>query len=371
VADIIDSTVSEEEPRNLDIEQTVDVLQHRVGVRALALTGLFVLGCFYTLYFARDFFIPIVLALVFSFLLNPVVRALNRLRIPLMVGSAIVIIGGFALVAGILYELYPPVSDWLKRVPEILSKLQGELQRFRTPVNRASQEVQNITKTPEKTKPLQVELREPSPLAGLFSKTYSIGFAFLEFTILLFFLLASGDLFLRKLIHVTPRFEDKKRAVKIAREIEDSISRYLLTVASINIGLGTGGALIFAAFGMPNPILWGALGATLNFVPYLGALMTAGVTGLVAFATFPHADHAILVPLSYLALASIEGSLLTPWIVGHRMTLNRVVVFIGLTFWGFMWGILGTLLAVPLLVMFKVFCDHVEPLASIGEFLGD
>jgi predicted PurR-regulated permease PerM len=347
-----------------------------MGVRALALTGLFVLGCFYTLYFAQDFFIPIVLALVFSFLLSPVVRALNRVRIPLVMGSAIVIAAGFALVATVFYEFASPVSEWLEQAPEISSKLQHEFQRFRKPVERvtkATEEVQNITQSsakPTKMPSQQVEIKEASPMAGVFAKTYRFTFAFLEFTILLFFLLASGDLFLRKLIHVMPKFEDKKRAVKIAREIEDNISRYLLTVAGINCGLGAAGALIFFALGMPDPALWGALGGTLNFVPYLGALITAAITGGVAFATFPHADHAVLVPLSYIALASIEGGLITPWIVGRRMMLNRVVVFVGLAFWGFLWGIAGTLLAVPILVMLKIFCDHIEPLAPIGEFLG-
>jgi len=188
--------------------------------------------------------------------------------------------------------------------------------------------------------------------------------------VLLYFLLASGDLFLRKLVHVLQKLEDKKRAVKILREIEDSISKYLITVAIINACLGTVAGLVFWALGMPNPALWGALAFLLHFIPYLGALAEIVIVGMVALATFPNLGHAMLVPLAYLCLAIAEGNFITPYIMGRRMTLNPVVIFIGVTFWGFLWGILGIFLAVPAVVMFKIFCDHIEPLAPIGEFLG-
>src|SRR5271165_4962466 len=239
-------------------------------------------------------------------------------------------------------------------------------------VTQMTEQVQSIAApagTPQKA-PQQVEVKKPDPLAALFSKTYVFLLAFLQTLILLYFLLSSGDLFLRKLIHILPRFEDKRRAVQIAREVEDSISHYLLTVAVINAGLGTAGGPAFWALGMPNPALWGVLGFVLNFVPYLGALTLIGILTLVATATFPTLLHALMVPACYLALGIIEGNFITPWIVGRRMTLNPVVIFLGLVFWGWMWGIPGALLAVPMIVIFKIFCDHVEPLAPVGEFLG-
>jgi predicted PurR-regulated permease PerM len=362
------------ENESVDVVPAATLVPGREGLRSLALTGILALGCFYTLYLAREFFVPVILAVVFSFLLNPLVRMFQGLRLPLAFGSAIVLVCGFAAVGGIFFELSSPISEWLERVPEISSKLQRQLEQFRKPVEKvtqATEQVQKITDGPKSPKPpQQVEIKKPSLLTRFFSTTYSFAFAFIEFAILLFFLLASGDLFLRKVIHVLPRFEDKKRAVQIAREIEDNISHYLLTVACINIGLGAVATLIFASLGMPNPVLWGTLACIFNFVPYVGSLATIGITTVVSVATFPSIAHAVLVPVSYLMLASVEGSLITPWIVGRRMTLNPVVIFIGLTFWGFMWGIVGTLLAVPLLVMFKIFCDRIAPLASIGEFLG-
>jgi predicted PurR-regulated permease PerM len=141
-------------------------------------------------------------------------------------------------------------------------------------------------------------------------------------------------------------------------------------VAAINAALGTAAGLVFWGLGMPNPALWGALGFVLNFIPYVGAVFTIGITALVAAATFPHLGQAILVPASYLALGTIEGNFVTPHILGKRLVLNPVVIFIGLVFWGWMWGILGALLAIPMLVMVKIICDHIEPLAPLGEFLG-
>jgi predicted PurR-regulated permease PerM len=143
-----------------------------------------------------------------------------------------------------------------------------------------------------------------------------------------------------------------------------------VTAAAINACLGTAGGIAFWLIGLPNPALWGMMGAVLNFIPYLGALTTITIVTLVATATFQSLGHALLAPACYLALATIEGNFVTPYIMGRRLMLNPVVIFIGVTFWGWLWGIPGALLAVPMLVMFKIFCDHSEPLAPIGEFLG-
>ena len=155
-----------------------------------------------------------------------------------------------------------------------------------------------------------MELKRPGVTDGLFSKTRDAVLELVVFLVMLYFLLSSGDLFLRKLIHVLPRFEDKKRAVTIMRQIEDHISKYLLTVAMINACLGVAGALAFWALGMPNPALWGGLAFLLNFIPYVGALAEIVIVGLVAAATFPHFSHAMLVPACYLGIATRGGEFL-------------------------------------------------------------
>lgn len=180
-------------------------------------------------------------------------------------------------------------------------------------------------------------------------------FSLLVVIVLLFFLLASGDLFLAKLVHVLPTLSDKKKAVQIAREVEANISRYLLTITLINVGIGLLGTLIFWALDMPNPALWDAMAALLNFIPTVGALSMAVILTLVATTTFPSLTHALLVPAAFLTLTIMVGTFVSPLIMGRRLTLNPVVIFLGLSFWGWLWGIPGALLAVPMLAMFKIF----------------
>jgi predicted PurR-regulated permease PerM len=187
--------------------------------------------------------------------------------------------------------------------------------------------------------------------------------------ILLYFLLAYDGIFLAKITRSIPRLTDKKRAVSIVREIEMQISRYLLTITLINIGLGLAVGLVVYLLGLKNPVLWVVLVAVLNFVPYLGALTGIICMTLAAILSFDSLGYAMLFPASYLVLATLEGNFVTPFLLGRSLTLNPVMILIALTFWGWMWGIAGMILAVPIVASFKIFCDHMEPLAPVGEFL--
>jgi predicted PurR-regulated permease PerM len=247
-----------------------------------------------------------------------------------------------------------------------------KLRKYFEKVSATSEQVEKLTSTkPENEKtPQRVELKKASLLDTLFSGTSKLVFSLLVVIVLLYFLLASGDLFLAKLVHVLPTLADKKKAVQIAREIEGNISQYLLAITLINAGIGVLGGLLFWAFGMPNPALWGAIAGLLNFIPTVGSLSVAVILTLVATTTFPSLTHALLAPAAFLTLTILVGTFVSPLIMGRRLTLNPVVIFLGLSFWGWLWGIPGALLAVPMLAMFKIFCDHIEPLAPIGEFLG-
>jgi predicted PurR-regulated permease PerM len=187
--------------------------------------------------------------------------------------------------------------------------------------------------------------------------------------ILLLFLLASGDMFYEKLVKSLPTLTDKKRGVRIARTVQREVSRYLLTISLINTGLGAVIAAGMLAIGMPNPVLWGVLAALLNFIPYLGSLLGIVLVGLVALVSFDAIWPALLAPLIYLACTAVEAQLVTPLVIGRRLEMNPVVIFLAIAFWGWLWGIVGALIAVPLLVILKVFADHVESLSAAGEFL--
>jgi predicted PurR-regulated permease PerM len=188
---------------------------------------------------------------------------------------------------------------------------------------------------------------------------------------LLYFLLASGDSVLRKIVHASPRLADRQRAVDIAREMEQQISTYLIVTTLMNAAFGVVVAAALWLMGMPNPVLWGVVAAASNFIPYLGGLISTAVIGLAALLAFEDVWWALLVPTVYFAINTLEGYVITPLVMGRRFTLDPVLLFVGLLFWWFVWGAAGALLAVPMMAAFKIFCEHVESLQPIAAFLGD
>ena len=356
-----------------DLGKVRTALRDRVEITSLAITGLFVLAFFYTLYFARAFFVPLILAIMLDFLLSPIVRALKRLRIPEPVGAVMVLAAALLVLATTAYSLADPVREWLRKAPATLAETRDELTRLRRPVeqvSRTAEEVEEATKSPTPAQTTEVVVKGPSLSERLFGTTQSIVTVAMEVAILLYFLLAAGDLFLQKLIKVLPQLKDKKRAVTIARETEASVSAYLFTMTLLNIGEGVVVAVAMALLGVPNPALWGVLAVVLEYVPYIGAFALAGILTLVGLSTFDEPLRALMVPGAYVLINFIQGNFLVPMVLGRRLTLNPVAIFIGLVFFWWIWGVPGAFLAVPLLATFKIFCDHIETLQPIGEFLG-
>jgi predicted PurR-regulated permease PerM len=363
----------DERPRS-DLKRLRLTLQGPFGVRSMAITGLFILASFYTLYFGRAFFLPIVLALLLNFLFSPVVRALKKLRIPEGLGAGIVVFGLLGSLALGVYQLATPAYEWAQKAPQTMRRLEAKLRDFKKPVqtmSKATEQVEKITQVGGGKATPTVEVRTESLGERVFSQATDLVANGLVMFILLFFLLASGDLFLRKLIRVLPSLADKRKAVEIARQIETDISAYLVTITIINIGLGIAVWGITTLLGVPNPLLWGVLAMVTNYIPYLGAIIMIVVLAMVGFLTFKDTAQAMMVPLSFVGLNLLESYIVTPMVLGRRLTLNPVVIFLALTFWGWLWGITGALLAVPIMVVFKIFCDHSEPLQPLGEFLGD
>jgi predicted PurR-regulated permease PerM len=355
-----------------DLGKTGEALRDEPEIRSLAVTGLLVLALFYTLYFAREFFLPIVLALLFDFLLSPLIRTMKRARIPEPLGAAIVILALLAGTGAAVYGLAGPAKEWGGKLPATMRDAQTRLRSLRKPVEQVSktaEQVEAATKV-EDSRTTEVVVKGPSLSERLFGTTQTILTTALEVIILLYFLLAAGDLFLQKLIKVLPQFRDKKKAVAIARETEASISTYLVTVTFVNAGMGLCVAGVMYLLGMPNPLLWGALAAFAEFIPYLGATAMLAVLALAGLSTFDQIGHALMVPAGYLTVNLIQSQLISPFILGRRLTLNPVAIFIGLVFWWWIWGVPGAFIAVPLIATFKIFCDHIESLAPVGEFLG-
>ena len=356
-----------------DIRKLGHALRERVEVRSLSITGLFVLASFYTLYFAKAFFLPIILAVLFDFLLSPLIRGLKRARIPEPLWAALVISALLGTAGVAVYGLVDPAREWVTKLPGSMREAEGRLRELRNPVEQVSktaEQVEQATKVNDQAKTQEVVVRGPSLTERLFGTTQTLVVSFVEVIILLYFLLAAGDLFLQKLIKVLPQFRDKKKAVTIARETEASISTYLVTVTLVNLVLGLAVGGVMFLLGMPNPLLWGALAALVEFIPYLGATALVAVLSLAGLVTFDHVGHALLVPASYLAVNTLQSQFISPLVLGRRLTLNPVAIFVSLVFWWWIWGVPGAFIAVPLIATFKIFCDHIEVLAPIGEFLG-
>jgi predicted PurR-regulated permease PerM len=342
------------------------------AIDGFALVGLFVLAVLYTLHLAQEFFLPIVLALLLDFLLSPLVRGLRKLRIPEPIGAGIVMLGLLGAVATGVWYLSGPASEWLSRAPESMATVQGKLETLRRPVEQVTQAAEQVEAATEVQgeSTQQVEIKGPSLTSQLFGGTTAFLSAATVIIFLTYFLLAVGDLFLQKLVTVLPQFKDKKKAVTIARETEAQISTYLFTATLVNLGVGVVTAIALTLIGMPNPVLWGVVAAVLNFVPYVGAAANMAILGLAALLAFESTGDALLVPAVFFGINLIEGNLVTPMILGSRMRLNTVALFIGLIFWWYLWGIPGAILAVPIMAAIKIMCDHIEPLAPVGEFLG-
>lgn len=221
-------------------------------------------------------------------------------------------------------------------------------------------------------RPIPVEVRQPRLITGLTLLTSTTGVMaeLVLMLVLAFFLLSSGDVLINNVLRVLPTMREKRHTVELVHNVEYGISSYLFTVTCINIGLGVAIGIAMWMFDIPNPVLWGVMAAILNFVPYIGALVGVCIIFLVAVLSFDSLAYATLVPLAYFTLTSLEGNIVTPHMLGRSMSLNPIMVFLSLTFWGWMWGIGGAILAVPILAVLKVGFDQFERTEALGTLLG-
>ncbi|HKA45993.1 MAG TPA: AI-2E family transporter [Burkholderiales bacterium] len=344
------------------------------GVSATTLLlVLTVLAVLYTLYFARAVLLPIVMAILLALILTPAVRALRRLHIPRGLGAALVVAMLVACLGGIVGWIYDPAAQWIEKAPSTIAEMELKLRGVKKRVEemaKVAEKVEQLAAPATAAKPRPV----PAPAQGsLMQRTFSTTLTFLVTTgttlVLLYFLLATSDLLMQKTLQVMSTREDRKRVVQIAREIESRMARYFGTVTLINAGLGIATGLAMFWLDMPNPVLWGVMAFAFNYFPYLGASASLIVLTVVAALTFDELRQVLLVPAVFFTFSVIEGQFLAPYIVGRHLVLNPVVVLLSMLFWAWLWGVVGALLAVPILVAFKIFCEHNDTLKPVGELL--
>jgi predicted PurR-regulated permease PerM len=334
---------------------------------------LLVLGMIAFLFFARPVVLPVFLACVAGMTLKPVIRWLSYCHIPPALSAAVVLCFLVAALGIGFFQLGRPALTWMNEAPQHMTALRQRVQKLFPRIARISQAataVNNLGATEEEQKETPtVELKDSRGTSAFINWTGSLLAGVGETLVVLYLLLASGDMFLQKLVRVMPTLHDKKSAVEISHEIQQNISNYLFSVSLINVGLGvvvSGGLYLM---GVPNAIMWGMLAAVLNFVPYFGPVAGVILLATVGLLTFDTLWTGLLPPAWYLLLHLLEANLITPVVLGRRFTLNPVVIFVSLIFWTWLWGVPGALLSVPILVSIKVVCDRVPTLSSISELL--
>lgn len=344
----------------------------RVNIRSVMLTVLGLLAIIYTLYFARPLLMPIALAVLLSLVLMPVVRFLRRkLRLPDVVSSGLIVIGLAAVTIGGVYLLHRPAVNWLRELPQGFARMEDEIRELRRPVEELHQAAEQVDAAANVSdgSALEVKVKQPGSVDMLIDGLQGLVIGGFMVGAYVFFLLASGDMFLLKLVRVIPKFEDKKLAVTIVHEIQEDIASYVFTITLINIALGVTVGGVLYALGVPNAGLWGVMATVLNYVPYLGAAVGVMVVGTVAMLRFDTVAEVLTPPICYLVLTSVEATFITPLILGKRLTLNPVVLFTCVVFWGWLWGIPGALIAVPCTVALAIMCTHIKQLQPVAEFI--
>jgi predicted PurR-regulated permease PerM len=324
------------------------------------------------LYVAHVAFIPIALALLFALILSGPVEALHKIRVPRSIGATLILAIVLAAVVGTVDLMWTPAQQWFAAAPQTMKIIKRKL----TPVGKFINHIEelrnsagNITASGRAAPVAAAPAPDSAPVLILDATTEALVCA-LTFVIVTLFLLAGGPPMLARM---TAAFIDDLNAghvLAIIENVRSEVGRFYVTTALINLGLGCATAGAMMACGMPTPLLWGALAAALNFIPYAGAVTTLTVVTLVAFVTFDGVGHVAAVASSYIVLAGIEGQIVQPLLVGRRLEINPLLVFLALWFGGMFWGLAGVVLATPALVALKVVAEHAISGKALLEFLG-
>jgi predicted PurR-regulated permease PerM len=345
--------------------------------RPRASTALLVLATLavgYTLWAAQDLLLPVLLAMFFALVGNPIIRMLQRILVPRFVGALLVLVLGITGSVMLVQQLVTPAGEWVRQVPAQMRDLAPKLRNLVKPMQEANKAAENIARAAggeSTTRPVQVVKTEINDPYKVLTSTPRVAASVLAVVLLTFFFMVYGQSLQRNAIALLPGRQQKRITVEILQSIEHEISRYVLTISIINIVFG----LVFAAalYGLDVPLdealLWGTMAGLLNFAPYVGPLIGILVMLLMGFVAFDDPLHALLPAGIYLTLHTLEGQLITPIVLGKRMALSPLILILGLMVFGWLWGIIGLLLAVPVLVCVKIVLSKIEGMEGWAKLL--
>lgn len=360
-----------------------------VDVRSLSLVVLATLASLFTLHWASAVFIPVMVGLLFSYALSPVVAWLQAYHIPRVVSAAVLILGIVGGVGAVGYALADDASRLVESLPAAARKLHdvvrsppGQPDNTLTTVQKAAAQIEQAaeesTQTTAPSRGVQrvqivksrFDIKDHlwTGTLGILATLSQVGMVCL----ITFFLLASGDQFRRKLVKLAgPTLGKKKITLQAMNQIHDQIQRYMLVQVFTSVLVGVATWLCFLAIGLENAAVWGVAAGVLDLIPYVGSVVIGTGSALMGFLQFGSLEMALLVGGTSLLIHAIEAFLLTPWLTSRANKMNPVAIFIGVLAWGWLWGIWGLLLGVPILVVIKAICDRIDDFKPVGEFLGD
>jgi predicted PurR-regulated permease PerM len=380
-------------PEDVNPKEPPHVLLHAPPGEApnVALVVLSTIAVLAILRWASAFFIPLMLGFVFYYALSPVVEALARAHIPRAAAAAVLIAAILGGSGAAVYSLADDANDLINSLPSAAEKLHkvvreklghgdgplGTVQKAAAELAKAADETNGhgaAAPTPRGVQRVIIEQPKFDIRQHLWTGTVGLVSLVGQITVvtfLTFFLLVSGDSFRRKLVKITgPGFAEKKLTVQALDEINAQIQRYLLVqlLASVGVGMTTG--LAFAWLGLEHAAVWGVVAGVLNLVPYVGSILAGVGATLGAFIQTGELELPLLVAAVSVAVNVVEGYLLVPWLTSKASSMNAVSVFIGVLFWGWLWGVWGLLLGIPIMMIIKAVCDRVDQLKPVGELLG-
>jgi len=341
--------------------------------KTVFLGGLFIIALLVVCNLAVEIVLPLVCACVLKLLLQPAVRGLERVWVPRPVAALLSI----ALLVGLLVAfgtiVSAPAGSWFSKLPDVVPRLEQRLSVLKRPIDALDEQLKQIEsfgRTPTPGSRTIVVERSSQTEETIFSGTRAVLGVLLTSLLFLFFLLVSGETFLRRVVEILPRFRDKRQVVDIVQQIERDISAYLVTITCMNLLVGLATTLVTYLLGLDDPILWGGVAFLLNYLPILGPSVGVGLFLLVGLLSYDNFWQACLPAGGYLVIHLIEGEAVTPMLLARRFTLNPVTIILAIVFWYWMWGVPGAVLAVPMVAITKIVCDRIRGLSAFGHFLG-
>lgn len=354
-----------------------DLLAIRVGFAAAGVWCCAALLTIYMLYIGRNLFVPIAVAMFAYLTVRPVIRTGTRLGIPPAVSAAGVMLCLCLCIGGAIYLLSGPTQQLLSEVPRSMTDVKAKLSFVFEKIETVSEATEDISKTADdenisaEDKPVPVEIKQPawtttSPLiagTGNFVSFLSIA------AVLLYFLMAAGDALICNMMAALPTFSSKRRFIETLENVQDALSSYLAWVTTINAALGVAVGTTMWLLGMPSPLLWGVAAMLLNYIPIVGALCGITAVFFVALVNFDHASYAFFVAGAYATLTTLEGQFITPALLGKSMRLSSILVFLSIVIWGWMWGMMGVFLAVPILIAATMITQKFDAMTPVSSML--